>query len=86
MPVLTAAVAAEAFRIASRGALGISSNLGSLIGIAFFLALIAVFVSYFEYHGFGKQDGIVRRGYGQCVAITFDDGPSPSTRRRCLMP
>ncbi|MBS3908626.1 MAG: polysaccharide deacetylase family protein [Actinobacteria bacterium] len=40
---------------------------------------LAAFVSYFEYHGIGSQDGIVRRGpHEDIVAITFDDGPNPA--------
>ena len=39
--------------------------------------LLAAAVSYYEYHGFGPQDGIVRRGGNRpYVALTFDDGPS----------
>jgi peptidoglycan/xylan/chitin deacetylase (PgdA/CDA1 family) len=35
-------------------------------------------VTYYEYHGIGCQDGIVRRGpHENIVAITFDDGPNP---------
>lgn len=42
------------------------------------LAGVAGFVSYFEHHGIGCQDGIVRRGpHKNIVAITFDDGPNP---------
>ncbi|MHB8840496.1 MAG: polysaccharide deacetylase family protein [Candidatus Aquicultor sp.] len=45
------------------------------VGIVF----LAAFVSYFEYHGIGCQDGILRKGPHQdIVAITFDDGPNPS--------
>ena len=40
---------------------------------------LAAFVSYFEYHGIGSQDGIIRRGpHENIVAITFDDGPNPA--------
>lgn len=43
------------------------------------LGLMAAFISYYEYHGIGPQDGIVRRGpHENIVAITFDDGPNPS--------
>ncbi|MBE0448612.1 MAG: polysaccharide deacetylase family protein [Actinobacteria bacterium] len=39
---------------------------------------LAAFISYFEYHGIGCQDGVVRRGpHESVVAITFDDGPNP---------
>lgn len=42
------------------------------------LALMAGFVTYFEYHGIGCQNGILRRGpHENIVAITFDDGPNP---------
>ena len=43
-----------------------------------FLGLSAL-VSFYEYHGFGPQEGIVRRGKSETsrVALTFDDGPSP---------
>lgn len=39
---------------------------------------LSVFVTYFEYHGFGNNEGIIRRGPAEfVVALTFDDGPSP---------
>lgn len=39
---------------------------------------IASFVTYYEYHGFGNQEGIIRTATGSnTVAITFDDGPNP---------
>jgi|GEM_PF-208790 len=42
-----------------------------------FLAL-SVLISYYEYHGFGSNEGIIRRGPSKkVVALTFDDGPSP---------
>ncbi|MDI6891991.1 MAG: polysaccharide deacetylase family protein [Actinomycetota bacterium] len=48
-------------------------------GGATFLVLLASFITYYEYHGIGPQDGIVRRGpHEPVVAITFDDGPNPS--------
>lgn len=48
----------------------------SLFSLAF-LAL-SVLVSYYEYHGFGSSEGIIRRGpYEKVIALTFDDGPSP---------
>lgn len=50
----------------------------ALGGVAFFFCLAAAFVSYYEYHGIGPQDGIIRRGPAQrFVSLTFDDGPSP---------
>lgn len=43
------------------------------------MGVLAAFISYFEYHGIGCQDGILRRGPHQnIVAITFDDGPNPN--------
>lgn len=46
---------------------------------------LAGFISYFEYHGIGCQDGIVRRGpHENVVAITFDDGPNPLYTPRIL--
>ncbi|MCL6473211.1 MAG: polysaccharide deacetylase family protein [Firmicutes bacterium] len=43
------------------------------------LGLVAAFISYYEYHGIGPQDGIMRRGpHENIVAITFDDGPNPN--------
>jgi peptidoglycan/xylan/chitin deacetylase (PgdA/CDA1 family) len=45
-----------------------------------FIALTAFSISYYEYHGLGNQEGIVRKGSQappKAVAITFDDGPSP---------
>ena len=42
-----------------------------------FLAL-SVLISYYEYHGFSSNEGIIRRGPSKkVVALTFDDGPSP---------
>ncbi len=42
------------------------------------VAFLFAFISYFEYHGVGPQDGIMRRGpHENIVAITFDDGPNP---------
>jgi peptidoglycan/xylan/chitin deacetylase (PgdA/CDA1 family) len=49
--------------------------------ISFFsliLLALSVLISYYEYHGFGNSEGIIRRGPSQkVVALTFDDGPSP---------
>jgi len=46
-----------------------------------FIVLVAVgasAISYYEYHGVGPQDGVVRRGpHQKLVSLTFDDGPSP---------
>jgi peptidoglycan/xylan/chitin deacetylase (PgdA/CDA1 family) len=58
----------------------------ALGGIFFLLAAIASFVSYFEYHGFGSQQGIVRRGLKdrKAVSLTFDDGPSPDFTPKIL--
>lgn len=46
---------------------------------SFFFLCLSGLVSFYEYHGFGPQEGIVRRGKkeSQRVALTFDDGPSP---------
>jgi peptidoglycan-N-acetylglucosamine deacetylase len=48
--------------------------------IAFILvAAVGAAITYFEYHGFGLQDGIFRHGDGEgakIAALTFDDGPS----------
>ncbi len=42
------------------------------------LGSVAAFITYFEYHGIGSQEGITRRGPRQPnVSITFDDGPDP---------
>lgn len=37
-------------------------------------------IHYYEYHGFGPQDGVWRGGSisKKIIAITFDDGPCPS--------
>jgi peptidoglycan-N-acetylglucosamine deacetylase len=53
----------------------------------FSLAVIGVVaaVNRYEYHGFGPQEGIVRRGPNRpCVALTFDDGPSPEFTPKIL--
>jgi len=46
-----------------------------------FIVLVAVgasAISYYEYHGVGPQDGVIRRGpHRKLVSLTFDDGPSP---------
>ncbi len=40
--------------------------------------LVGLGVSYYEYHGIGPQEGIVRRGANHPrIALTFDDGPNP---------
>lgn len=42
------------------------------------LGSLAAFITYYEYHGFGSQEGIVRRGERiPYVSLTFDDGPDP---------
>lgn len=49
-----------------------------ILFIALALTAISSFVSYYEYHGLGNQEGIIRKITEQsCVSITFDDGPSP---------
>jgi peptidoglycan/xylan/chitin deacetylase (PgdA/CDA1 family) len=42
-------------------------------------AFLYSFITYYEYHGIGPQEGVYRRGPSNKpqVAITFDDGPSP---------
>jgi len=59
-------------------------DLGKLLEPSLYLALMALFalaaflISYYEYHGIGPQDGIVRRGpHEHVVSLTFDDGPNP---------
>jgi peptidoglycan-N-acetylglucosamine deacetylase len=49
-------------------------------------AAVSGFIYYYEYHGFGSQDGIWRGGRGESktVAITFDDGPSLEYTPRIL--
>lgn len=46
--------------------------------VALSLLAISGLISYFEYRGFGPQEGIIRRGpsFSFHVALTFDDGPS----------
>jgi len=52
---------------------------------ALFLGSVGGFITYFEYHGIGSQDGIMRRGERQpYVSITFDDGPSPKHTSKIL--
>jgi len=42
------------------------------------LLLLAIFLTYYVYHGFGSQEGIFRGGpHERLVSITFDDGPNP---------
>jgi peptidoglycan/xylan/chitin deacetylase (PgdA/CDA1 family) len=54
-------------------------------GGGFFFIFLAGFISYFEYHGLGPQEGIIRRGPDlKVVALTFDDGPSPKYTPRVL--
>lgn len=45
--------------------------------LAVFLVLSGSFITYYEYHGIGPQEGIIRRGPRGTVALTFDDGPHP---------
>lgn len=45
---------------------------------AIFLGSVSGFITYYEYHGIGSQEGIIRRGERRpYVCITFDDGPDP---------
>jgi peptidoglycan/xylan/chitin deacetylase (PgdA/CDA1 family) len=54
-------------------------------GGGFFFIFLAGFISYFEYHGIGPQEGIIRRGPDlKVVALTFDDGPSPKYTPKVL--
>lgn len=56
-----------------------------IAGGGFFFIFLAGFISYFEYHGLGPQEGIIRRGPDlKVVALTFDDGPSPKYTPRVL--
>lgn len=57
-----------------------------LSATALVMAFFAAFISYFEYHGIGPQDGIIRRGsrHLNVVSITFDDGPSPQYTPKIL--
>lgn len=50
----------------------------SFLALAGLLMAASGFVTYYEYHGFGCQDGIVRGSSTDRneIAITFDDGPS----------
>ena len=49
------------------------------------LALFSSIISYYEYHGFGKQDGITRRvNEGPYVSLTFDDGPGAAYTPKIL--
>lgn len=51
----------------------------------FFMTLMNVGISYYEYHGFGPQEGIVRSGRNHPhVALTFDDGPNPDFTNKIL--
>lgn len=43
------------------------------------------FISFYEYHGIGPQEGIIRRGSNRkIVALTFDDGPNPKFTPKIL--
>lgn len=63
---------------------GVIPEVEITVGAVLFTAAAAVaaaagFISFYEYHGIGPQGGIVRRGpHAPRVAITFDDGPSPT--------
>ncbi len=53
--------------------------------VAMSIGGLGAFVTYFEYHGIGSQEGIVRRGNRTPhVAITFDDGPHPKHTPKIL--
>lgn len=48
-------------------------------------ALAIAAVNFYEYHGIGPQEGIVRHGLNkQYVALTFDDGPNPEYTPKIL--
>ncbi|MCL5291107.1 MAG: polysaccharide deacetylase family protein [Actinobacteria bacterium] len=66
--------------------LGGSAHYAPTLFVSFaIIAVVAVIVSYYEYHGFGTQEGIVRRGpNAPVVAITYDDGPNPKYTPRIL--
>jgi peptidoglycan/xylan/chitin deacetylase (PgdA/CDA1 family) len=54
--------------------------LSVIIIVAAFLATAALAVSYYEYHGLGPQEGVLRKANQQSekkTVLTFDDGPSP---------
>lgn len=53
--------------------------------IAVLLVLLAPFISYYEYHGFGSQEGVIRQGLHEpFISLSFDDGPSPSYTAQIL--
>ena len=54
-----------------------------IISLVGFISIIGV--NFYEYHGFGPQDGIIRHGPNKpYVALTFDDGPNPEFTSRIL--
>jgi peptidoglycan/xylan/chitin deacetylase (PgdA/CDA1 family) len=60
----------------SRSVSPVVKNL-AFAGLAFLL--LSIIITYYEYHGFGNGEGIIRRGPAELVvALTFDDGPSPN--------
>ncbi len=53
--------------------------------VPLFGAISVIAVNFYEYHGFGSQDGIIRHGaFKPYVALTFDDGPNPEFTSRIL--
>ncbi len=65
-------------RVAEMGPFGWLLDPAWLLGLITLAFIAGIGVSYYEYHGIGPQDGIVRRGPHQgIVSLTFDDGPSP---------
>ncbi len=66
--------------------IGASTHVGLvLFSILILAGIAAALVSYYEYHGFGRQDGVIRRGPSKpLVAITFDDGPNPKYTPKIL--
>lgn len=67
-------------------AIGASAHVGlALFSIAVLAGIAACIVSYYEYHGFGRQEGVIRKGPSKpLVAITFDDGPNPNYTPKIL--
>lgn len=50
-----------------------------------FLGSISAFITFYEYHGIGSQEGIFRKGIREpYVSITFDDGPDPKYTPKIL--
>ena len=53
--------------------------------VPFFGVIAIISINFYEYHGFGPQEGIIRHGaHKPYVALTFDDGPNPEFTSRIL--